>query len=110
MTPVEFKAWFDGFTEMLSGVPTKTQWARIKDRVAEIDGRPITERYYIDHYWPRYSYPIFYPGIVSGPTYWSSGDVNNVGGVGGVGGVAAGFNSCNAMFTVGKSDAQALLT
>lgn len=44
MTPSEFKAWFDGFTEAFTGCPTKAQWARIKDRVAEIDGKPITER------------------------------------------------------------------
>lgn len=54
MTPSEFKSWFDGFTEALTGVPTKAQWARIKERVAEIDGRPVSERVYIDRYWPRY--------------------------------------------------------
>lgn len=32
MTPSEFKAWFDGFTEALDGVPSKDQWARIKKR------------------------------------------------------------------------------
>ena len=55
MTPQEFKAWFDGFTEALSGVPTKAQWARIKDRVSEIDGQPTTERIYVDRYWPVYN-------------------------------------------------------
>ena len=38
MTPKEFKAWFDGFTEEISGLPSEKQWDRIKARVAEIDG------------------------------------------------------------------------
>ena len=29
MTPSEFKAWFEGFTEAVPGVPTKAQWARL---------------------------------------------------------------------------------
>lgn len=54
MTPSEFKAWFDGFTEAFTGCPTKAQWTRIKARVAEIDGKPVTERVYVDRYWPAY--------------------------------------------------------
>src|SRR4051812_5618302 len=61
MTPNEFKAWFDGFTEAFDRVPTKAQWARVKERVAEIDGKSVTERIYLDRYWPTYppyrSYP-----------------------------------------------------
>lgn len=56
MTPSEFKAWFDGFTEAFNGVPTKAQWARVKERVAEIDGKPVTERVYVDRYLPSYPY------------------------------------------------------
>jgi hypothetical protein len=52
MTPSEFKAWFDGFTEAFTGCPTKAQWTRIKARVSEIDGKPVTERVYVDRYWP----------------------------------------------------------
>ncbi len=52
----EFKAWFDGYTEAMNGTPTKAQWARIKERVAEIDGKAITERVFIDRYWPHYIY------------------------------------------------------
>jgi hypothetical protein len=65
MTPSEFKAWFDGFTEALDGVPSKDQWSRIKARVAEIDGRPVTERVYVDRYGPRRYYDL--------QPYWSSG-------------------------------------
>lgn len=38
MTTQEFKAWFEGFTECIEGTPSKKQWERIKNRVAEIDG------------------------------------------------------------------------
>lgn len=55
MTPSEFKSWFDGFTEAFENrIPTKAQWARVKERVAEIDGKPVTERVYIDRYYQRY--------------------------------------------------------
>jgi hypothetical protein len=57
MTLAEFKAWFEGFTEDMSGAPTEKQWKKIKARVAEITGTPVTERHFYDHYWhPRY-YP-----------------------------------------------------
>ncbi len=61
MTPSEFKAWFGGYTEALPGLPTETQWARIKARVAEIDGRPITEHVYLHRYYgPNYLGPPWY--------------------------------------------------
>ena len=50
MTLSEFKDWFEGFTESMDGPPTAKQWKRIKRRVSEIDGDPITERIYIDRY------------------------------------------------------------
>jgi hypothetical protein len=53
MTPTEFKAWFEGFTEAMAADPTPAQWAKVKERVAQIDGKPVTERIYLDHYWPR---------------------------------------------------------
>ena len=60
MTPTEFKAWFDGFTEALTGTPNKDQWKRLKARVAEIDGNSVTERVFVDrywrHHWPTYTY------------------------------------------------------
>jgi hypothetical protein len=67
MTPNEFKAWFDGFTEAFTGCPTKAQWARIKARVAEIDGKPVTQTVYLDRYWPTYirTYPQVVPNWAS---------------------------------------------
>lgn len=53
MTPAEFKAWFDGFTEALDGIPSEAQWKRIKERVAAIDGHAVTQQVFVDRYWPR---------------------------------------------------------
>lgn len=117
MTPNEFKAWFDGFTEAFEGrIPTKAQWGRIKDRVAEIDGKPVTERIYVDRYWPTYvrpSYPITTwttcggvgtsTGAVASTTYSLPLNASNQIGSGG-----AAFNSMQAMNELGRADAAAL--
>jgi hypothetical protein len=95
MTPMEFKAWFDGFTESIDKTPTQKQWARIKERVGEIDGKPTTERVYIDRYidryWPRY--------ISSGIALCSNATTS----------VARAstedFNSMSAMNMLGKAEA-----
>lgn len=50
MTPQEFKAWFDGFTEGVAGLPNEDQWARIKARVSQIDNTPTTYPVYVDRY------------------------------------------------------------
>ena len=54
MQVCEFKAWFEGFTEDMTKLPTVKQWARIKARIDEIDGVATTERIFIDRYWNRY--------------------------------------------------------
>lgn len=63
MTLSEFKAWFEGFTESIEGksAPTQKQWARIKEKVALIDGAPTTQVVYLDRwvrpyrdYWDRF--------------------------------------------------------
>jgi hypothetical protein len=50
MTPSEFRAWFEGFTEDMTGAPNKKQWERIKDRVGEITGQTVSYPVYIDRY------------------------------------------------------------
>lgn len=40
MTPEEFKSWFAGFTEALSGPPDDAQWKRICEQVDKIQARP----------------------------------------------------------------------
>lgn len=125
MTPNEFKAWFDGFTEAFTGCPTKAQWTRIKARVAEIDGKPVTERVYVDRYWPTYLR--YYPNSPSSP-YWTPylGATSGVGVTTMTGGFAASnnallqnasaqicsggtaFNSMQAMNDLGRADAAAL--
>ncbi len=46
----EFKAWFEGFTESMTGAPDEDQWKRIKARIAEIDGVAVTQPVFIDRY------------------------------------------------------------
>lgn len=61
----EFKAWFEGYTEGLEAAPTKAQFDRIKEKVKEITGTPITYPVYIDRYVQPYR-PWGYP-------HWSLG-------------------------------------
>lgn len=120
MTPNEFKAWFDGFTEAFAGCPTKIQWTRIKARVAEIDGKPVTERVYLDRYLPSYPVHPSYPywrytsnGIGTCQTanlsgalatqYQQAAQCNNVSNQIGSGGLA--FNSLQAMTDLGRAEA-----
>lgn len=56
MTLSEFKAWFEGFSEGIDKAPTEKQFAKIKAKVAEINGAPVTERVYIDRYVRDYRY------------------------------------------------------
>jgi len=46
----EFKAWFEGFTEEMSGTPNKAQWARIKKRVGEITNDYTPSPIFIEKY------------------------------------------------------------
>lgn len=120
MTPQEFKAWFEGFTEVFDRVPTKAQWMRVKERVAEIDGKPVTERVFVDRYWPTHvqQYPYrtasYWPylgigasnaGVVGlnqthayNATYQDAGNKMN----------QWSFDSGQAMLALGRGDAKAL--
>jgi len=63
MTLSEFKAWFEGFSEGIDTAPTEAQFAKIKAKVALIDGAPITYPVFID--WYRH----YYDGIWTAPYY-----------------------------------------
>lgn len=54
MTPQEFKAWFDGYSEHIADRPSKKQWDRIVARVAEINGVATTYPVFVDRYWPAF--------------------------------------------------------
>jgi hypothetical protein len=103
-------------TEAFEGrIPTKAQWGRIKDRVAEIDGKPVTERVYVDRYWPTY--------IRTVPSYPITTFTTTCGGIGAAsGGLAAmyqnasnhlsnatPFNSTQAMNQLGRAEAATLI-
>lgn len=73
MTLTEFKAWFEGYTENITKQPTQKQWARIQERVGEIDGEATTRTVFIDRYrdyWPDYHW---------NRPYWSNPVYNTTG-------------------------------
>lgn len=63
MTPNEFKAWFDGFCEVLPGSPNFEQWKILKKRIKEIDANPINyQPHYVQYYLPSQTHlPNWYP-------------------------------------------------
>lgn len=36
MTIAEFQAWLDGFNEAIDGEPTPEQWAKIRDKISDL--------------------------------------------------------------------------
>ena len=117
MTPKEFKAWFDGFTECMDSTPNEKQWKRIKERVAEIDGRETTVEIYRDRYygaWPRRyygrdDYQIWFGNATcnaaASPATLTGAARPNLAAMG-VG--LASWNSAHAMFALGKADAESI--
>lgn len=102
----EFKAWFEGFTEAMKGIPTKDQWTRIKARVAEVDGTPVTKTVYVDHYLRPYY------GSYQGPFWGALGQLQQWNASSNVGEKSLGaqmtattdFSSTNAMNALGKQE------
>ena len=79
MTPTEFKAWFDGFTENIKGVPSAKQWERIKERVKEVEGDAYVWRYDIRPWWPQW-YVTTAPAPLGNPAHteitWGNGTLS----------------------------------
>lgn len=51
MTLSEFKAWFEGYTDgMDEKAPSEKQWKKIKAKVSEITGTPISYPVYVNRY------------------------------------------------------------
>ncbi len=108
MQVCEFKAWFEGFTEDMTKLPTVKQWARIKARIEDIDGVPTTERIFIDRYWRRYEPYWTWTVTPFVPTTW-------VGGTGGtqtaasnsvqLAGTQTVLNACQAFTALGRAEA-----
>lgn len=96
MTLQEFKAWFEGYTENITKQPTQKQWARIQERVDEIDGTTITYPVYVEKYWEPFRYPYFgsptWAGTASGGTFTYTGG-------------ETAYNSTVAMKSLGRMEA-----
>lgn len=111
MTNSEFKAWFDGFTEAIDKTPTIKQWARIKARVKEINGSPVTYPVYVDRYWPtvRPYWGLPYGGYAVSGNAASAGNMqanNNAQSLlASVGQNQTEFDSSVAMHALGRAEA-----
>ncbi|WP_407529416.1 hypothetical protein [Methylobacterium oryzisoli] len=118
MTPSEFKAWFEGFTESMDGPPSLKQWERIQARVKQITGQPTTQTVFVDRYWPSVLGPRWHGTYAvpcaAGPG--QNGVTLSAGSCDGkVGNVAfastalpASFDSHSAMAALGRADAEDL--
>lgn len=105
MTLSEFKAWFEGYTEGLETAPTKAQFERIKEKVAEINGAPITQTVFVDRYrdYQRvWGQPVWYGGTAG----YSAGSVSGNIGNAVLPNVQVEFDSHAAMREVGKLQAR----
>lgn len=64
MTNSEFKAWFEGFSEGIEKTPTIKQWAKIQEKISQINDLPAWPQYitrYVDRYvYPYNTYPLTY--------------------------------------------------
>lgn len=124
MTLAEFKAWFEGFSELMEGAPSEKQWERIKARVAEIDGSVTTYPVFVERYIPPYRR--WYDGVwMSGPIVGCGSPTDGIGAIGAVAmtSAAAGedmslsfnskdshqpFDQMSAMMDLGKAEYRSL--
>lgn len=59
----EFKAWFEGFSENLTGTPDKKAWARIQEKIGQIQNAPATTYpVFVDRWWNNRPYYNSYYG------------------------------------------------
>ena len=75
MNVLEFKAWFEGFTENIPGTPNAKQWTRIKIRVSEISNIATTDRIFVD----RWIGPYKDYWYCTSPNVWVQCSTNNGG-------------------------------
>lgn len=99
MTPAEFKAWFEGFTEGMDGKPNDKQWKAICERVKTIDGTQLVTRTFVDRYIERYRDPLWsglYWGATTSGATSKSVDVSYQAALGGMGAVASQTSTLSA--------------
>jgi hypothetical protein len=109
MTLSEFKAWFEGYTEGLDRVPTEKQFDRIKEKVKEIDGAPVTP-IYIDRYIEKWPHRPFSPGWPYVTTSWGAATLQASNTYvqqadAAYGKASSGFDGHAAMYALGKAEA-----
>ncbi|MEZ2132698.1 MULTISPECIES: hypothetical protein [unclassified Sinorhizobium] len=103
MTLSEFKAWFEGFSEIMEGPPDEKQWERIKARVAEINGASTPYPIFVDRYIEPYRR--YWPNV----PYWTSGSAllgcNTPSSA-----ASSTFESHSAMFDLGRAEYKSALS
>ena len=112
----EFKAWFEGFSENMNGVPTKKQWEKIQAKIATIEDKPpMSYPVFIDRYrhwfdsWPYR--PIYatsgYAQTSNNLTVSQPSSPNNtyLATIGAGSGDIKQFNSYDAFKEMGKAEA-----
>lgn len=104
MTLAEFKAWFEGFTEAMSGAPDEDQWKRIKARVAEINGSSTPYPVFIDRYVEPYRR--YWPNVPYWSAYSAAGVIDHGNGLRSQSSPGKNdlFNSSAAMVDLGKAE------
>jgi hypothetical protein len=65
MSPQEFKAWFEGFSENMDSAPTQKQWKKIQEKIKLIDNAPVQ---IVKEYRP-YWYPTWFTTVAPGTIY-----------------------------------------
>lgn len=108
MTLAEFKAWFEGFTESIEGkaAPTQKQWARIKAKVADINGTAVTQTIYLDRYVNPYRpYWDRYWSIAGSATWGGSVGTSSYSLSATAGATGQSFNATEAMYALGRAEA-----
>ena len=113
----EFKAWFEGFTESIEGLPNKKQWERVKEKVALVDGKSIVYREYVDRWYSRPYYGSSWTtlsynaadtncnGVGSSQIMYSNSGVKTIAGVENYSMNEKNYDSHTAMYSLGKSEA-----
>lgn len=108
MTLSEFKAWFEGFSEGIDTAPTAAQFAKIKAKVAEINGVALTREVIVERYRPFWggSIPGYPTHIWNGPVVTYAGNIGQVSAAG-LQAIDASFDSQATMRAIGAAEAHA---
>lgn len=73
MSPSEFKAWLEGFSEAIDGRPTAAQWARIQEQVKKLSAPVSVQHVPNDLYRRQFGPIVSLPAVPPLPFYPTTG-------------------------------------